>query len=459
MAQDGGEESREGGGAAQAADDSSGNAANKRARSSSSSSSMTASANGINSRHEGAPAGSGSSSGSGNAVTGQQEQGDHPFSRCKTIGDLLSRDTHPREGQCLFVPYFTTTDLLRLSEGSDGLQGYRLYLSRIKLRLPSGDMEEPNRQLIEERVSRMLAGQRAGGLQHLLVDHHEALPVLANVANMGSCKVKSLEIGAMDPSAWQTHLLGCILSRGGLRDIEELTIGGVFVMESIMAALAQRACPGLKKLSIVGSAPVGVHAYEALAAAMTSSHCQNLQELTLRAWCMKEGGFDTVASALEAGSCPGLIKLDVAQSFRALGDWQALERLLRSGACLKLKMLVISNSTPEDGHGLLRVLEALEAEACPDLTHLEISYTKVDTVTVAALARLLVSGSIPHLQFLYLRRFSSGVSIRRLLEDMLPAHLPDLRYLDLRGCHMGVEGGLALAEVLKKPVCPNLRSC
>ena len=203
--------------------------------------------------------------------------------------------------------------------------------------------------------------------------------------------------------------------------------------------LARGAFPGLRKLSVLPEQTdenecglVALAACEALATAVRSGYCCHLRELTLQ--CVGGGGVKVLAEALREGNCPALTHLALYESDYEYppSDWEALHQLLRSPACLKLEVLVLSGHDYGGGR-LVPVIEALRTGACSGLAGLSTIDAYVSVVGVTALAGLLLSGSVPKLQTLDLSRFAErgGRVLPKLFERMQSEYLPNLRRIDL----------------------------
>ena len=72
------------------------------------------------------------------------------------LREFLIRDISP-EGHRLLPPFLTTTDLLHLSECSQGLLDYRYHLSRVNITSPRWSTPA-----MDEGLTRLLSGQRLG---------------------------------------------------------------------------------------------------------------------------------------------------------------------------------------------------------------------------------------------------------------------------------------------------------
>ena len=251
---------------------------------------------------------------------------------------LLCRDIEPK-GNRLFLPFFTHNDLLRLSECSHGLLAYRLHLTRIKLHSPGiakckkrmavddfhfddGDEEEEDHSpLVLKGVASVLAGQQR--LEYL---HASDLSIFPFLEGPRGCKVKTLVIPkTVSKSRDVLGMLGIILLRRGLYGIEELDCH--IPLLPLMRAMAQGACPGLRKLIGEGvdrlSGPLQLQACEALATAIVKGHCQRLKELRMSLLYEHTGEVvpacaEPIARALKNGGCPDLSILLVQRLFKSL---------------------------------------------------------------------------------------------------------------------------------------------
>ena len=133
-------------------------------------------------------------------------------------------------------------------------------------------------------MSRLLAGQRRG-LDHVRMDDYAVIPMLEAVAEMGGCRVKTLDLVYVRPKTiGDIPLLATILSKGGLRGIEELKCS--IVINIVLGALADGACPQLRKLSVgrvwdTGNRLSRIQAAESLLKAMRAGYCRRLEELEI----------------------------------------------------------------------------------------------------------------------------------------------------------------------------------
>jgi len=244
-----------------------------------------------------------------------------------------------------------------------------------------------------------------------------------------------------------------------MRGIQELHCG--VAIERVMGALAQGACPGLRKL-VVGheylSDPVVDHdGCRALSIAMQSGRCHDLRELTMKK--MDATGITMVLLALQNGACPHLTKLDLTGSIRAACDWMAMEVLIVSRACPDLQVLRLNEALSGGSH-LFSVIQALQKGCCPHLLELGVRGTEISLATATALARLVSSNVAINLECLDLSQGGLGwESTTRLLDEMMTSgqQLMALRHLDLSACGgVDPQHGLKLGQLLKSLVFPNL---
>ena len=373
---------------------------------------------------------------------------------CESIGAfVLGRDVEP-QGHRIIIPFLTNKDLLRLSECSKGLLPSRLHLTRIRLRYPYYTKEECSPR-IKGGVLRLLAEQMRG-LEYLHIDNPLVLPMLQSAADIGGCSVKALNLSYKNPKLTDNdHLLGSILLSGGLQDVEELD--STQAPQIVTYALAQGACPGLRKLCVVPTSilpTTGQRACDSIATAMESGYCQGLEELVVMIK-LNAGGFAFIARALRASHCPNLVKLDVSHSIHTVSDWQILEQFLRSPASQRLQVLRLHGNSARGAH-VIPVIEALESGNCPELMELGLARIGMTVVAANALARMLTSGRLPQLQSLDLKSTPNRVAILRLLEGLRGGTIPNLRHIDLTECGMDERHGRALGEALQASVFPLL---
>ena len=134
------------------------------------------------------------------------------------------------------------------------------------------------------------------------------------------------------------QVAGDILQRGGLQGIEGIHC--VIAHEPVLKAVAQGACPGIRKLYLDNVQGASVsdteEVMELLAKAMSSSHYQNLKELELKTF---SGYFTTIAEPLKAGACPQLDRFVAYHCVDCPEDCEALVNVLESGAFSNLKEL------------------------------------------------------------------------------------------------------------------------
>ena len=186
------------------------------------------------------------------ALWGGSNKPRDPLDTATTIGRLLCRDIQP-QGQCIFPSFFTTNDLLRLSECCEGTIGYCLYLSRVALVNPLGDgmdIHAHHHRRVVTGVVRLLVGQRAR-LHVLRIPDPSVLPVLVSLAELGGCEVKALEVSDKGDTVSQNDpLLGKALQRGSLRGVTELDLKASPIARLVMYALCFRACLDLLKLTL-----------------------------------------------------------------------------------------------------------------------------------------------------------------------------------------------------------------
>ena len=126
-----------------------------------------------------------------------------------TLHDLLKRDIEPK-GQRNFIPFFRHNDLLRLSECSKDLVGYRHHLSQIHLsnRHLSCDHifgEHGSDMEVMKGIMGLLSahtGAGGSGLDCLEIDDHFMLKLFrAAAVGDNRCRVKKLQLfrGDMPP--------------------------------------------------------------------------------------------------------------------------------------------------------------------------------------------------------------------------------------------------------------------
>ena len=399
----------------------------------------------------------------GTAILGSRHGGGGPPPPSSTnkLYTLLYRDIRPNEGQRIFLPFLSTKDRLRLSECCNGLLDYRFHLSRVRLAIPSRlDGNSCFGRGVGFGVSRLLARQR-DGLRYLVAKRSLALRILDDVADVGWCRVKCLNMGhglPVDVPSRDTDVLRRILWRGGLRGIEKLVCDGD--VEVVMRSLACGACPALTGLNLKETAqrwkkPVAVYpaACDILATTMISEgRLKGLIKLTVNG--LPEDCFSGIARALQAGSCPALSKLDVSDTINSRSDWLALAELLRSGACPHLKVVKARSKIYFDDR-VLPVMAALQERNWPDLTELVVNLGHIDTIPMAS---LMVSGRIPNIQSLgTFKRYPKEASLP-LLEAIRDGCVSDLRHIEMNGCWMDERHVHVLGEILRASVCPQLES-
>jgi len=178
----------------------------------------------------------------------------HHVAAVDVIQDLLQRDIEPRYGKRVISPFFTTSDLLSLSESSKGLQDMRLYLPRVELIDPNKEYQEnggagsdqnhennpPPGDRIKAGVGRLLASHRiktAVGrllasqqrLEYLHIDPFMArhvVKVLDQIADSDEgCKVKEWDCDELG-GLWSNEaheMLPSLLRKNKMYGVQKLT--------------------------------------------------------------------------------------------------------------------------------------------------------------------------------------------------------------------------------------------
>ena len=102
-----------------------------------------------------------------------------------TLYTLLKRDIEP-QGQRNFIPFFRHHDLLRLSECSQDLMGYRHHLSQVLLSCPHQSRREvgDDDTAVMKGIMGLLSAQERGGsgLDCLVIDGGYVLKLFRSVA-------------------------------------------------------------------------------------------------------------------------------------------------------------------------------------------------------------------------------------------------------------------------------------
>ena len=378
--------------------------------------------------------------------------------------DQISHDIQPK-GQRIFIPFFTTEDLLRLSECSKDLQDYRYYLLRLKLVKPY-HINQQHQERITDGVLRLLAGQRSS-LEYVLVEHggrgHPLdLPaVRESVVGVGGWKVKALEL----PNLGQSSDEQCVSFLGMISGLEELSISHQG-MRFVMRALSQGCCRSLTVLYCRGNCVSGPHSkdtesWEAFASALNQGYCRRMKVLVVSPsdWEGPEDSSDfvVVAAALQAGACPHLMKLDLSSAFLNPPGWLAVGQAIQSGHCQELKSLSVGWAAL-GATGLLPVIQALQdAQNGPELLEFELFRVLLTAEGATALSQLLSSGRCRSLERLSIKGvLRGGGHIAQILQGMGSGGCRELRSLDLLAGGMDEDGGRVLGEILRGGSCPKL---
>lgn len=369
---------------------------------------------------------------------------------------LLHRDVEP-EGHRMILPFFTTDDLLRLSECSRGLLKYRNNLLAVKI-VP----QEGSRWGTMRRSLVRLLSEQHSGVRYLRIGDPSLVSVLSEVVNMNRCSaLTTLDLSDIKLSDEDAAVIGRALP--GLVGLEELLLCGACSevtatgLGHMMGALAHGACPGLRHLNFSDNEFSEDVECQVIATALESGHCRRLQELDLSNTVLDQVDFNAVARALCSGNCPEMRRLNLSSCSLDRYDGRALGLALRSGACPKFEKLELSYNDDMGDDGLVPVMEALEAGSCPELKLLDLESTRLEAGGGTALGLALSSGRCSHLQELILQCGSvDRVGTLRILEAIKRGVCPDLRHLDLGGNKMDEEHGKMLGEVLASGSCLKL---
>jgi len=278
--------------------------------------------------------------------------------------------------------FFTTKDILRLSEGCKDLQRLRLYMPKVQLVFPLignyGDGGSNHHLILsaesdQERLQRIVT--MASGVSRVLAAQHQLnrlcvsacnaltyLPVLLLPGVRGRCKVKHLDFvwGRGIESQAYDEMLRDLLVGDHLVGMEELSCGAF-----ALPGLVQGKLLGLTKLSIdIGFPVYGGRDPEALvkfnvdtglelARAMMTGHLSTLQEFHVR---FKEGKYlQLVAHGLKDGSWPHLIKLSMTAELIDADACLVLAQALWAGVCPLLQQLELQQHEPHDGDHMLPI--------------------------------------------------------------------------------------------------------
>jgi len=282
----------------------------------------------------------------------------------------LKRDTEPK-GQRNFIPFFRHYDLLRLSECSKDLMGYRHHLSEILLSNPHPSItgtDDHDAEVMRGIMGLLSAQERGGsGLDCLAVSDRYVLKLLkSTVEGLNQCRVKKLLLGLNNLGGED---ISSIFMSGVMRGIQELSLQVRCDWGAVFGTLGQGACPDLLRLSMMD--PTESQCV-ALARALRSGCCSQLQELAIVGEPSRpsRSGRRLVFEALQEGSCPNLTKIDLGNIPATLSyESLALANLLRSRACPQLKALLLGD-IHWNNEEMVAVMEALLDGNYSHLTHL-----------------------------------------------------------------------------------------
>jgi len=201
-----------------------------------------------------------------------------------------------------------------------------------------------------------------------------------------------------------------------------------------------------------------------LVLAVRHGQLNNLQELRLSAPFFHH--FASLASAMAQMFFPSHTDFQVEIESRpkpsvalARRNVEAMIELIASGALPAIKELPILASVGLKDVHLLPILNALEGGRCPYLISLTFHLSGLSVRSATALARLLISGTMPRLQQLDLNRSKDSEATLCLLQAMLGVGghiIPCLKELNLEDCHLDARHAYMLQDILRSGVLPAI---
>lgn len=359
----------------------------------------------------------------------------HPPGSCSstTLYKFICLDIDDKTGCCLLVPFLTTNDLLRLSECSKTLKNYRYYLSRIKIisRDKRGRCIMRSRPTEKRNLCHLLSEQRLAINVLCLADTR----VVKVIDEMGWSCCQAVE--ALDLSGVKGQFVDCAslargLLGGNLLQLQELILKGficsVDSLERLMSALAEGACPHLRLLDLSNHSFEGGNAGEAIALALGSNNCRDLECLMMDGWLDHAmGQLPPIMRAIQRSKCPQLRELGLAGTLLSGQDTQALADTIGSGSLPCLETLELMWDSDE-GDSVVAVMESLRTGVCANLRVLALN-SALGRQGGEAVARALSSGQ------------------RHYLQELCLTELP-------MDDHVG--GGQGILLAIKQGACPNL---
>lgn len=153
-------------------------------------------------------------------------------------------------------------------------------------------------------------------------------------------------------------------------------------------------------------------------------------------------------SAIEAGGCPNLKRLDVEACHLNSIAATNLSHALASGRCRQQEWLHLKDGF-DNRLGSLRVLEGIKHGLLPELRYLNLESVEMDQDHSRVLGDAIMGGVLPKLEQLLISGnplWDRGVEY--IMSALQQGGCPGLKELEISNVDMGVRGGRALALAL-----------
>ena len=267
------------------------------------------------------------------------------------------------------------------------------------------------------------------------------------------------------------RLLGEALGAGTCPKLEVLRLANNDLRDCgvgyLLDGLEAGGCPVIQRLYLAntGLGPTGIcRLARVLSTGLlidercTVLTCPDLHELIIESsFDSPSSDFNLITEAIFVGAWPSPTTIKLSSC--GLDDpvcGVALRNVLSSDRCAQLQSLEIRHNSGLGDQGILRIIEALQAETWPHLTRITLVDVGMGEAAATALGDVIISGSLPNLQWLDIQGAQCGTGLTRILQGIRREGCPQLRNLNLESTMMNVEHGRLLGDTLRSGSCPKL---
>jgi len=207
----------------------------------------------------------------------------------------------------------------------------------------------------------------------------------------------------------EVDALARAISQGAIPLLERLHMSWKWDerMAVVFDALAQGGCPNLKTINAGNLDESGG---DALARALSSGHCQRLEELDIVPFKDRATGI-RILEAIRNGACLHLCELDIGCEALDTDGAKLLGEALGAGACRELEYFDLSGCEFWD-EGLVRIMEGIKQGKCCSIKSIALPFAAAPASTgptvVHAMAQAIKAAPLRNLDFLWMGGVCAG---------------------------------------------------